>query len=99
MGVSRAHQLTLVLLASLQESGGRPVTRRSVQAVWPAEKTASGASTLLNLHRLMITAQINQISLIVDAALAEAFPVFMVAFGHVRRRQPALQPVQGRCPG
>jgi uncharacterized protein YfaS (alpha-2-macroglobulin family) len=30
--------LNLVLLASLQESGGRPVTRRSVQAVWPAEK-------------------------------------------------------------
>ncbi len=30
--------LNLVLLASLQESGGRPVTRRSVQTVWPAEQ-------------------------------------------------------------
>lgn len=29
--------LNVVLIANLQESGGRPVTRRSVQAVWPAE--------------------------------------------------------------
>ena len=30
--------LNLTLIANLQESGGRPVTRRSVQAVWPAEQ-------------------------------------------------------------
>ncbi len=30
--------LNLVLIANLQESGGRPVTRRSVQRVWPADQ-------------------------------------------------------------
>lgn len=30
--------LQLILQASLQESGGRPVTRRLVQPVWPAER-------------------------------------------------------------
>jgi uncharacterized protein YfaS (alpha-2-macroglobulin family) len=30
--------LQLILQASLQESGGRPITRRVVQAVWPAEQ-------------------------------------------------------------
>ncbi len=30
--------LELVLQASLQESGGRPITRRLTQAVWPADK-------------------------------------------------------------
>ena len=30
--------LRLILQASLQESGGRPVTRRLVQPVWPAER-------------------------------------------------------------
>jgi hypothetical protein len=30
--------LKLILQASLQESGGRPITRRLVQPVWPAER-------------------------------------------------------------
>src|SRR5690606_3984240 len=30
--------LQLILQASLQESGGRPITRRLVQPVWPAER-------------------------------------------------------------
>src|SRR5690606_18875199 len=30
--------LKLVLQASLQESGGRPITRRLIQPVWPAER-------------------------------------------------------------
>jgi len=30
--------LSLIVQASLQESGGRPITRRVVQAIWPAEQ-------------------------------------------------------------
>ncbi|MBS7673282.1 hypothetical protein KIN13_07555, partial [Vibrio cholerae] len=30
--------LQLIVQASLQESGGRPITRRLVQPIWPAEQ-------------------------------------------------------------
>ncbi|MQT72530.1 hypothetical protein GHO43_31705, partial [Pseudomonas sp. FSL R10-0071] len=30
--------LQVIVQASLQESGGRPITRRLVQPVWPAER-------------------------------------------------------------
>ncbi|MDX5373982.1 MAG: alpha-2-macroglobulin family protein [Pseudomonadaceae bacterium] len=39
--------LQLILQASLQESGGRPITRRLVQSVWPAERLP-GVRTLFD---------------------------------------------------
>ncbi|SUB15508.1 Uncharacterised protein [Pantoea agglomerans] len=48
--------LNLILQASLLETGGRPVTRRATQAIWPAEALAGYPAAVLVTRRFMTTA-------------------------------------------
>ncbi|WP_263140715.1 alpha-2-macroglobulin [Pseudomonas sp. RIT-PI-AD] len=59
--------LKLILQASLQESGGRPITRRLVQPVWPAERLP-GLRALFDGEEVDADSQASFELLVADAA-------------------------------